>query len=137
MFCNLENPSRRALSEDCCTWIDKIGYHTWVRSCFRVFWYNIITSNSVESISALSKDARKLLITMLIDFIRATTPTSRKWSKSWTTGDWLWWDFQSRGQTYHYLDSSHYYSFIPLASLPTRHEKCVSSWSFIEDLIHV
>nr|KAJ0219153.1 hypothetical protein LSAT_V11C300148450 [Lactuca sativa] len=42
------------------------------RSCFHVVWYNIMTSYSVESINALSRDARKLPITMLIDFFRAT-----------------------------------------------------------------
>nr|KAJ0189399.1 hypothetical protein LSAT_V11C800400880 [Lactuca sativa] len=34
--------------------------------------YNIMTSNSLESFNALSRDSRKLSITMLIDFFRAT-----------------------------------------------------------------
>nr|KAJ0222533.1 hypothetical protein LSAT_V11C200071550 [Lactuca sativa] len=59
-------------NDDCQTWLDKIDNETWARSCFPVIRYNIMTSNSVESLNALSRDARKLPIAMLIDFFQAT-----------------------------------------------------------------
>nr|KAJ0200717.1 hypothetical protein LSAT_V11C600313480 [Lactuca sativa] len=62
----------RSLNEDCRTWIDTIGYGNRVRLFFLVVQSNIMTSNSVDSINALSRDAQKLPITMLIDFFRAT-----------------------------------------------------------------
>nr|KAJ0221395.1 hypothetical protein LSAT_V11C200099080 [Lactuca sativa] len=62
----------RALNDDFQTWLDTIDNERWTRSCFLVVRYNIMTSNSVESINALSRDVKKLSISMLIDFFRAT-----------------------------------------------------------------
>ncbi|KAL7598049.1 hypothetical protein Lser_V15G25294 [Lactuca serriola] len=59
---------RHALNDDC----QRIGNERWSRSCFPMVRYNIMTSKSVESVNALSRDSRKLLITMLIDFFQAT-----------------------------------------------------------------
>nr|KAJ0215348.1 hypothetical protein LSAT_V11C300121010 [Lactuca sativa] len=51
---------RRALNEDCRTWLDRIGYEKWERSCFPMLRYNIMTSNNAKSVNALSRDAQKL-----------------------------------------------------------------------------
>nr|KAJ0186839.1 hypothetical protein LSAT_V11C900482550 [Lactuca sativa] len=51
------------------TWLDRIGNERWARSCLLVVRCNIMTSNSVESVSTLSRDVGKLPITMLIDFL--------------------------------------------------------------------
>nr|KAJ0228327.1 hypothetical protein LSAT_V11C100021700 [Lactuca sativa] len=59
---------RRVLNDDRRTLLDIIGNERWERSCFPVGWYNLMISNSAESVNALSRDARKLPITMLIDF---------------------------------------------------------------------
>nr|KAJ0197643.1 hypothetical protein LSAT_V11C700345800 [Lactuca sativa] len=40
----------------------------WARLCFPVVRYNIMTLNNIEPVNALSRDTRKLPITMLIDF---------------------------------------------------------------------
>nr|KAJ0224424.1 hypothetical protein LSAT_V11C100023540 [Lactuca sativa] len=37
-----------ALNEDYHTWIDRIYYHKWARSCFHMVWCNIITSNNID-----------------------------------------------------------------------------------------
>nr|KAJ0205455.1 hypothetical protein LSAT_V11C500266910 [Lactuca sativa] len=58
----------RALFDDYRTWIDRIGNHKWERLCSPMVRYNLLTLYSVDSINMLSKDARKLPITMLIDF---------------------------------------------------------------------
>nr|KAJ0216785.1 hypothetical protein LSAT_V11C300105260 [Lactuca sativa] len=55
------------------TWLNKIDNERWTRLCLPMVRYNIMTSNSVESVNALSRDVRKLLITMLIAFFRETT----------------------------------------------------------------
>nr|KAJ0228207.1 hypothetical protein LSAT_V11C100026660 [Lactuca sativa] len=46
----------------------EIGNKRWARLCFLVVRYNIMTSNSAKCVNALSRDTRKLPITMLIDF---------------------------------------------------------------------
>nr|KAJ0219645.1 hypothetical protein LSAT_V11C300138910 [Lactuca sativa] len=61
-----------ALNYDCQTWLDRIGNERWTRSCFHVVRYNIITSNSADFVNALSRDASKLPIIILIDFFSAT-----------------------------------------------------------------
>nr|KAJ0187820.1 hypothetical protein LSAT_V11C900498960 [Lactuca sativa] len=53
---------RRALNDNCHTWLDRIGNKRWARSCFSWFVF----------VNALSRDPRKLPITVLIDFFRAT-----------------------------------------------------------------
>ncbi|KAD7478401.1 hypothetical protein E3N88_01537 [Mikania micrantha] len=48
--------------------LTRVGFHKWARSHCPVQRFNIMTSNSAESINALSRNARKLPITKLIDF---------------------------------------------------------------------
>lgn len=50
--------------------LEDIGKHKWARAHFPGQRYNIMTSNSAESINALSRNARKLPITKLIEFFR-------------------------------------------------------------------
>ncbi|KAD6795762.1 hypothetical protein E3N88_06658 [Mikania micrantha] len=48
--------------------LTRVGFHKWARSHCPVQRFNIMTSNSAESINASSRNARKLPITKLIDF---------------------------------------------------------------------
>nr|KAJ0207398.1 hypothetical protein LSAT_V11C500267790 [Lactuca sativa] len=57
---------RRTLTNDCRTWLDQCR-----RLCFHVVRYNIMSSDSVKSVNALSRDAQRLPITMLLDFFQA------------------------------------------------------------------
>ena len=53
-------------------YLKSINPETWSRAHFKGNRYNLMSSNSVESINALSRHARKVPILMLIDFFRAT-----------------------------------------------------------------
>ena len=53
-------------------YLKSINPETWSRAHFKGNRYNLMSSNSAESINALSRHARKVPILMLIDFFRAT-----------------------------------------------------------------
>lgn len=44
------------LIDECCRWIDLIGFHKLANKCFPSVHYNIMTSNSEKSIDSLSRD---------------------------------------------------------------------------------
>jgi len=48
----------------------------WTRAYFPGLRYDLLTSNSAESMNAMSKDARKLPVTTLVEFFRASL---QKW----------------------------------------------------------
>ena len=52
--------------------LQKCGPEKWSRAHFRGDRYNIMTSNSAESINALTKEARQMPIVMLMEFYHAT-----------------------------------------------------------------
>ncbi|XP_071719219.1 uncharacterized protein [Rutidosis leptorrhynchoides] len=53
-------------------YLEQVGFHKWSRSRAEHVRYSYLTSNSVESVNALSKHARKLPICMLFEFFRAS-----------------------------------------------------------------
>lgn len=53
-------------------YLDRACPEKWARSRFEGMRYNMMTSNSAESINALSRYARKMPVLMLIDFFRTT-----------------------------------------------------------------
>lgn len=52
--------------------LEELGYAMWSRVHFPGMRWSIMTSNSAESINALSRYARRLPIVPLVDFFRAT-----------------------------------------------------------------
>ncbi|XP_044492696.1 uncharacterized protein LOC123216324 [Mangifera indica] len=54
------------------TYLTDIGYDRWARAHFGGWWYNIITTNIAESFNALTRTARALPITILVEFLRST-----------------------------------------------------------------
>lgn len=56
--------------------IDNLDKAKWSRAYFPGDRYSIMTSNSAESLNAITRHARKLPICMLLEFMRATT---QKW----------------------------------------------------------
>ncbi|XP_071699586.1 uncharacterized protein [Rutidosis leptorrhynchoides] len=53
-------------------YLEQVGFHKWSRSRAEPVRYSYLTSNSVESVNALSKHARKLHVCMLFEFFRAS-----------------------------------------------------------------
>lgn len=56
--------------------IDSLDKAKWSRAYFPGDRFNIMTSNSAESLNSMTRHARKLPICMLLEFMRATT---QKW----------------------------------------------------------
>ena len=52
--------------------LEKLGFEKWARCHSLGIRYNYMTSNSAESVNALTRYARKLPICMLIDFFRTS-----------------------------------------------------------------
>ena len=50
--------------------LEEAGFNRWSRAYCPTKRYNYLTSNSVESINSITKDVRKVPITMLIEFYR-------------------------------------------------------------------
>ncbi|XP_071739997.1 uncharacterized protein [Rutidosis leptorrhynchoides] len=53
-------------------YLEDVGFHKFSRNRAEHVRYSYLTSNSVESINALSKHARKLPVCMLLEFLRAS-----------------------------------------------------------------
>ncbi|XP_024974775.1 uncharacterized protein LOC112512876 [Cynara cardunculus var. scolymus] len=53
-------------------YLEKFGYARWARSHFPGLRYSAMTSNSAESVNSVTRFARCVPITMLIEFFRAT-----------------------------------------------------------------
>ncbi|XP_071692658.1 uncharacterized protein [Rutidosis leptorrhynchoides] len=53
-------------------YLNDVGFNKWFRSQADHVRYAYLTRNSVESINALSKHARKLPVCMLLEFFRAS-----------------------------------------------------------------
>ncbi|XP_044500271.1 uncharacterized protein LOC123221497 [Mangifera indica] len=54
------------------TYLTDIGYDRWARAHFGGWRYNIMTTNIAESFNALTRTARALPITILVEFLRST-----------------------------------------------------------------
>jgi transposase-like protein len=65
------NRLRRVLPQ-CAETLDNVGFERWSRVHALGARYGFMTSNSAESINALSRHSRKLPITMLMEFFRAS-----------------------------------------------------------------
>ncbi|KAG7588591.1 Zinc finger SWIM-type [Arabidopsis suecica] len=59
----------------CTAYLESVGFSHWTRAYFLGERYNVMTSNVVESLNAVLKEARELPIISLIEFIRPTLMT--------------------------------------------------------------
>lgn len=66
----------RCMSNDTFIYLQNVGFHKWSRAHFPGRRYNIMTTNIAESINKVLKYARRLPITIMAEFIRATM---QKW----------------------------------------------------------
>ncbi|XP_024962321.1 uncharacterized protein LOC112502578 [Cynara cardunculus var. scolymus] len=53
-------------------YLEEVGYARWARSHFPGLGYSAMTSNSAESVNSVTRFARYLTITMLVEFYQAT-----------------------------------------------------------------
>ncbi|XP_044461843.1 uncharacterized protein LOC123193122 [Mangifera indica] len=66
----------RAENPTAVAYLEGIDYQRWARVYFPGIRYNIMTTNIAESFNALARQARKLLVMMLLEFLRSTL---QKW----------------------------------------------------------
>lgn len=59
----------------CANYLEAIGFCHWTRSHFMGNRYNIMTCNVAKSVNVVLKEARKLPIISLLEFIRTTLLT--------------------------------------------------------------
>ena len=57
---------------DAAAYLEEVGYARWARSLFPGLRYSSMTSNSAESINSITRFARYLPITMLVEYYRST-----------------------------------------------------------------